>query len=151
MQFRSGQCAGEVVWRGKSTSGKLPAVVDEGSKGEEHLIASGDVPERSYETQIDEVALAEVSGRETRKSEGIRLQLFRHSQVFVKEELCASHQSLTHVSSPLKRSVLTVTFQARKCSTQFEGLIVFRNKARNATLYLTFNLEVKEDARQSEV
>ena len=39
-----------------------------------------------------------------------------------------------YVSRPLKRSVFTVTFQARKCSTQFEGFIVFRNRARNATL-----------------
>ena len=48
----------------------------------------------------------------------------------------------THVSSPLNRSVFTVTFQARKCSTQFEGFIVFRKRARNATLYLTFSLEI---------
>jgi hypothetical protein len=55
-----------------------------------------------------------------------------------------SNLSSTHVSSPLNRSVFTVTFQARKCSTQFEGFIVFRNRARNATLYLTFSLEIKE-------
>ena len=40
----------------------------------------------------------------------------------------------TYVSKPLNKSVFTVTFQARKCSSQFEGLIVFKNKARKAIL-----------------
>jgi hypothetical protein len=40
---------------------------------------------------------------------------------------------------PLKRSVLTVTFHARKCSRLFVGLMVFKKRARKAILYLTFN------------
>lgn len=46
---------------GQSTRGCVPAVVDEGSEGEEHLVASGDIPEGSDETQVNEIALSEIS------------------------------------------------------------------------------------------
>ena len=39
----------------------VPAVVHERSQREEHLVAASDVPETANETQIDQVALSEIS------------------------------------------------------------------------------------------
>jgi hypothetical protein len=47
----------------QSSRGCVPAVVDEGSEGEEHLVASSDVPESSNETQVNKIALSEISVR----------------------------------------------------------------------------------------
>lgn len=39
----------------------VPAIVDEGCESEKHLVTARYVPQRAHKTQIDQVALSEIS------------------------------------------------------------------------------------------